>query len=216
MANVKLSAYECRKNLLPKVCMFCGEPAVTRKQRNFAWHPPWVWILILAGILVAAIVALILTKRMTVRVPVCERHEGFWRRRNLVVGLSFLGVAVLEIVAIAISANQPQGQNNDLGGFVCVGGAFLFLAWLVVVAIYSAQGIRPTEITDRSIRLTGVNREFIEALEDDRERDRDEEDDYRRKWNAKRKAEREAEEREPPRPLRPSRDDDDLERRARE
>ena len=47
MATVKLTEYECRKNLLPKVCMFCGEPAVERKQKNFAWHPPWVCILIL-------------------------------------------------------------------------------------------------------------------------------------------------------------------------
>jgi hypothetical protein len=40
MPTVKLSDYECRKNLLPDVCMFCGEPAVTRKSKNFAWHPP--------------------------------------------------------------------------------------------------------------------------------------------------------------------------------
>jgi hypothetical protein len=209
MPNIKLTDYECRKNLLPKVCMFCGQPAVTRKQRNFAWHPPWVWILVLVGILVAAIVAIVLTKRMTVRVPVCEQHEGFWRRRGMTIGFSFLGIVLVEIAAAIGAANLPQGQDN-LGGFVCAGGVFLLLGWLVLVAIYSTRSIRPTEITDRFIRLTGVHPEFIAALEDDRERDRDEEEEYRRQ----RRARRLAEEREQPRAAKRKDYDDDLERRA--
>ena len=215
MSNVRITEFECRKNLLPDVCMFCGRRAVDRKKRTFAWHPPWVWILILAGILVAAIVAMILTKRMTVRVPVCNEHEGFWRRRNLIIGLSFLAMVVAEVVLIAISVSLPPGQNNDPGGFICLGGTAMFLGWLVLVAIYSTRGIRPTEITDRFIRLTGVHRDFIDALEDDRERDQQEEDDYRSKWKEKRRREREADERESPPPSKPRRDDDDLERRAR-
>jgi hypothetical protein len=226
MPNVKLTDFECRKNLLPDVCMFCGRRAVDRKKRTFAWHPPWVWILILVGVLIAAIVAMILTKRMTVRVPVCNEHEGFWRRRNLVVGLSLVAVVVVEVVFIAVAASQPQGQNNDWGGLACGGGAVLFLGWLVLVAIYSQRGLRPTEITDRFIRLTGVNQEFIHALEDDRERDREEEDDYRRQWKERRQKEREADGRdrrcerevdewERPRPPKPRPIDDDLERRAR-
>jgi hypothetical protein len=226
MPNVKLTDFECRKNLLPGVCMFCGRKAVDRKKRTFAWHPPWVWVLILVGILVAAIVAMILTKRMTVRVPVCNEHEGFWRRRNLVVGLSFLAIVVVEVAFIAVATSMPHGQNNDMGGLVCGGGAVLFLGWLVVAAIYSQRGIRPTEITDRFVRLTGVNQKFIDALEDDRERDREEEDEYRRQWKERRRkereldeqsrrGEREADESERSRPTKSRPIDDDLERRAR-
>jgi hypothetical protein len=143
----------------------------------------------------------------------------------MIVGFSFLGVAATVILLIVVSANMPQGQNNDLGGLVCGGSAVLLLGWLVLAAIYSQRGIRPTEITDRYVRLTGVNREFINALEDDRERDRQEEDDYRRKWKERRRAEREADERdrgnerledkrERPRPPKAGPIDDDLERRA--
>jgi hypothetical protein len=212
MPTVKLSEYECKRDLLPQVCTFCGEPAVTRVKRNFAWHPQWVWVLILVNVLIAAIVAMILTKKMTVRVPACDRHEGFWRRKAIILSLTFLIVVAFGIGWIVFAVNQGPG-NDEITGWLCGAGFGVFILWLIVAGVWGAQGVRPTEITDRHIRLTGVHNDFIAALEDDRERDREEEYEYRRK----RRARREAEERERERPpLRDrERDDDDLERRAK-
>jgi hypothetical protein len=36
MATVKLSNYECRRDLLPAVCMQCGAPADVRKSKTFS------------------------------------------------------------------------------------------------------------------------------------------------------------------------------------
>ena len=216
MPSIKLTDYECRKDLLPNLCMFCGVPATEYKKKRFAWHPSWVWILILVSVLIAAILALVLIKRMTVRVPLCERHIGYWKRRGLTLGLSFAAIAVVAIGAIVAMDNKAPGED-ELSGWLCGGSVFLLFAWLVGAAIYQSNGVRPTEITDRFIKLTGVHKDFVDALEDDRERDREEEGAFRRKRRAQRE-QRELDDRptERGRSLERRLEDDDLERRARE
>lgn len=184
MPSVTLSDYECRRGLLPDVCAFCGAPAAGRRERTFSWHPSWVWVLILINLIV---VALVLTKRMTVRVPVCEAHDGFWRRRATILLTSFLLIALFVGAAVAFSMDQPPGGPDLLQTVMCGGGIVLVLAWVVLAAVYSVAGVRPTEITDRDIRLTGLHEDFVAALREERARDRgrrregrygDERDDY--------------------------------------
>lgn len=189
MANIKLSDYECDRGLLPEVCMFCGQPAVTRVRRTFAWHPSWVILLILINLIVMLVVALILTKKMAVRVPACDQHEGYWRRRTLILTLSGFVVAALCVGGIVYLSSLPPAAGDEFTGWICGGGIVLSLAWLVVAVVYSASGVRPTEITDRSIKLTGVHDDFVDALREERARYReggghrrgrygDERDDY--------------------------------------
>jgi hypothetical protein len=211
MARIKLSSYECSRNLLPGVCMFCGEAAAERKAKTFSWHPGWVWVLVLASPLIAFIVAVVLTKRMAVRVPVCAEHAGYWVRRNLILLGSFAVVGILCLGGIMYMSSQPPGPKDDLAGWICGGGIFLFLAWLIVAAVYSSKGVRPDEITDRYIRLTGVHEAFIDALEEDRSRDR--EDRERSRYGDERDDYDDERDRDPPR--RRSYDDDYRPRRRR-
>ncbi len=44
--------------------MCCGADTDVERKRNFIWYPPWVNLLLLFGLLPAAIVAIILTKNM--------------------------------------------------------------------------------------------------------------------------------------------------------
>ena len=46
---------------LPMICMRCGEPATVTRSRNMSWCPPWVGVLLIAGLVPYVIVALILT-----------------------------------------------------------------------------------------------------------------------------------------------------------
>ncbi len=185
MATVRLGRYEVTERLLPLACLRCGTEATVHKQKTFSWHPPWVtililagllpliwlrlgdvpWvtILILAGLLPYAIVAIILTKRMTVHAPLCEqhRHHWLWRTRYVTLGLLwFLGLAIAGIGLLA--------SKGDIAGFVCLGTAVAGLLWLISAAIIQHLAIRPTEITERSISLTNVSPHFIEALREER------------------------------------------------
>src|SRR5262245_25380147 len=176
MPRVRLSKYECSRDLLPPVCAFCGAPAAGVRERKFSWHPSWVWVLIFVHVLVALIVALILTRRMVVRVPVCEQHSGYWSRRMGILTGSFLVLAALALAGVIYVQSEPPRQQDDLIGWLCGGGFIVFFCWVIFAAIYSTRGVRPAEITDRFIRLAGVHEDFVAALEADRDRDADERD----------------------------------------
>src|SRR5262249_42992882 len=111
MARVRLYYEETRAKALPALCMKCGEPATTHVRRTFSWYPQWVFVLVLVAIPVYVIVALILTKRMAVEVPLCDRHRGHWWKRQLIMYLPLLaifGLALLAYVGIA--------QQSEVGG----------------------------------------------------------------------------------------------------
>jgi hypothetical protein len=165
MGVLRLESYEEMREL-PDVCMKCGAPAVLCKNKTFSWFPPWVWLLFFfCGLLPFAIVALVLTKRRTVSVPLCADHKNhwFWRQLVMVAGLLLL---VVGFVAWIAAIDEPRGRNDSLTGLVCVGLFILLLIWLVGAIIAQTTSIRPKEITDKDITLLGVSDVFIQAYED--------------------------------------------------
>jgi hypothetical protein len=174
VTTTKLGRYEVERKALPNLCMRCGAPATVNKVKKFSWYPPWINITILAGLPIAVILALILTKRMTVHVPFCEDHRHHWERRNLIMGLVFLLLLAMAIGAGFLSANV---HNDALIAIAWIAVAVALLALLVCVIVAQSTAIRPTEITDRSITLKGVDQAFADAVMDERDRRAKEQDD---------------------------------------
>jgi hypothetical protein len=170
MPSVRLGRYEIEEYDPPDVCMKCGARSTVVVRRTFAWSPPWIIITILAGLLIYAILAMVMTKRMNVKVPLCQEHKGHWTMRTLSILLGFLGILVFVGLAIFLSS-----EESDLATPVWLLVVALLLAWLVLVIVFQYTAIRPTEITDRSITLTGVSEGYIEALREERG-DSDDED----------------------------------------
>src|SRR5262245_60095643 len=102
MATLHLESYDGEVGDLPDLCMQCGAPSAVRKNKRFSWFPPWVWILLfVCGLVPFAIVALVMTKRRTVNVPLCEAHKNHWLWRQLVVVgglLALIGIFVAFLV----------------------------------------------------------------------------------------------------------------------
>src|SRR4051794_11030028 len=169
MATVKLSKYECRRGLLPQVCMVCGAPADERKSKTFAWHTPLAYLGLLAGLVPFIIIALVLTKRMEVGVPLCAAHRGHWWKRTLFVLGSFFALAAVGIGVFAYQTNQGPGNDSS---WLCLAWVGLLLVWLIAAAIIQSSAIRATEITDDTIKLTKVHPEFAAALREERAHDR--------------------------------------------
>lgn len=180
MATVRLSPLPIEEEDVPDRCMQCGAPAAVYREKTFSWYPPWVYVLLLAGLLPFLIVALVLTKKKRVPVPLCHAHRNHWAWRNAVMLLSFLGLGGLAIAAVVL-VNMAAGPNgfDQYSGFICGGSVVGLIVWLVVVAVLQQTAIRPTEITDDSVTLTGVAKEFVRAYEENRgafrRRDRDDE-----------------------------------------
>src|SRR5262249_33444217 len=118
MAEIRLREYETERDYLPAVCMACGQPASTHIRKTFDWHPLWIIVLILVNLIVYAVVALIMTKRMAVDVPVCERHRGYWWKRYLVM---ILPLPIIVIVGIGLMIALDQPGQGDLTGLACAG-----------------------------------------------------------------------------------------------
>ncbi len=173
MAQVRIRRREVEDGL-PSVCMVCGDDASFDVRRTFRWHPQWVALLILLGLLPYVLVALMLTQRMTVDVPLCTKHRGHWTWRNWV---SYGGLALclvlgfLAILLIGILDDRRGRGAPEAAGFLCAGVGFLGLVWLITVVVIQQIGIRATEITDRDITLTNVSADFEDALLDEQDRD---------------------------------------------
>jgi hypothetical protein len=161
MASVRLGRYEAEDYDLPRVCMRCGARAVTYKQRRFRWFPGWLIVIFPFGILPYIILTEVMTKRMAVWVPYCERHQ----KRPLWPLLVYAGILA---ALVALTIGLMVILQGRAAGFICLGGFLAFLVWCMAAAIIGTPGIRPTEITDKSITLKGVCEEFIAALEADR------------------------------------------------
>src|SRR5438105_983048 len=87
---------------LPDRCVKCNAPAHgQRLVRKLYWHSPFLYLLILASILIYAIVALIVRKRARVEIGICDSAR-FQRRLEIALGwLLGLGGLVLFIVGLA-------------------------------------------------------------------------------------------------------------------
>jgi hypothetical protein len=181
MATIRLRKYELRKYGLPPVCLRCGAPTGEPRHRTFSWSPPWVAILIICGLLPYLIVALILTKKMRMPVPLCRKHRWHWTGRHLIILGSLL--ALIPLVILAVVFTNPAEQ----GAVAVIGFAGGLLLWIILTVILLLTIIRPTEITDESITLAGLSEKFVDAVEEEREeraerrrrRERDEEDEDR-------------------------------------
>lgn len=187
MAQVRLRWDETRRDELPDVCMRCGAPADTHRTRTFSWHPQWVHLLLLGGVLPFLIVALILTKRMRVEVPFCAAHKNHWLVRNAVVWTVFVGLIGLGVGAAVLMDQNGPGGNDPVGGYLCGATVVGLFVWLVTAAILQGTSIRPLEVTTDDVTLTRVARGFVDALRDQRDArrahrredydDKDDEDD---------------------------------------
>jgi hypothetical protein len=147
--------------------MRCGAPATGFDTKKFSWHPQWVWVLLLAGLLPLIIVAMIVTKRMTVRAPFCDEHRNHWTWRSRTMGLTMLAVVVIGLASLIVLGMKSLPE--PLPGLACAGAAVLALVWLVAIIWLQSTSIEAKEITDHHITLNRVASAFCDAVTDQRQ-----------------------------------------------
>ncbi len=142
----------------PNRCVKSNEPAVDRLKRNLSWHHPAIAVAILAGLLIYVLLALILTKRATIHVPLSE--QWFRRRRNAItIGW---GVALLGLAMFIGAFFLPREMSFSilmliLGGIVVAIGGWAYGGLM-------SRIVWPSKIDDQFIHLRGVNKEILAAL----------------------------------------------------
>jgi hypothetical protein len=175
MPQIRLDLEEVEEGL-PPVCMRCGASAAVFKDKVFAWTPQWIGLT--APVLPLCIVlAIVLRKRVKVSVPLCRRHQNHWGWRIWFI-LASAGVLGLVCAAgIGLLVALHPDDNDPAFALVCLGGAVLFLAWLITAAILQSTTIRPLDVTEYGITLASVSQPFVRAVYDARDEEDDEDDD---------------------------------------
>ncbi|MGH9669734.1 MAG: double zinc ribbon domain-containing protein [Terriglobales bacterium] len=143
---------------LPPFCVKCGQPVSGEfLKKKFYWHSPWLYLLILIGLLIYAIIAMILTKHAQLMVPLCDRHRE--RRKNFLIATWVLLLGFIP-GGILVGSLIP---GDDGAGWGFLTGFTLFLAGCVTAAVGSRL-MRATEITETYATFKGVSEQFLAQL----------------------------------------------------
>ena len=136
-------------------CVKTGEPASQSVKRKVTWHPPWITVTILMGILIYAILAIMMTKRATLSFPLSEaayRNRRSWLMRTWIAGL---------LCAVGFVSGFFLLVNQIIFGVVLlIGGAIGGIVCLVV-GQSTASILKPTKITDSHVWLKGVHENLL-------------------------------------------------------
>jgi hypothetical protein len=110
MREIILPADELNEFDLPRVCVVTGQTEnVVFKPVNFAWYPRWVAIFVLINLLIAAIIAFALTKKVKGHLPFTEEAFKAWRTGITLFALSVVAAIGLFIGGIIMLASHSEG-----------------------------------------------------------------------------------------------------------
>jgi len=139
--------------VLPPRCVKCNQPAeLPMKKRNFRWHHPAYYLLVLVNILIYVIVAVVVQKQAKVTVGLCRFHRRRRFQTLLACWLAFLFGIVL-IIASAI-------YHFD---FLIIPGVILIPVGLIFAVLFSRL-LTPVGIDKSQVRLKGCGKAFLESL----------------------------------------------------
>ena len=147
---------------LGDACVKCGAPCDGwRWNKTLYWHEPWVYALIIPGVLIYAICALVLRKSAKVSAGLCPVHR---KRRYtgifLVWVLSLLGLGCF-IGGIGVSANS---KSPELGVAILFAGIAMWIV-AVVVGNVMARVLVPKKIDERYAWYSGADEAYLQTLQ---------------------------------------------------
>jgi hypothetical protein len=138
-------------------CVKCGgiaEPG--HHKRTFRWHPAWMYLFMLPGLLIYAMVVRFAGRRLTTQVPLCANHRKKFANYRLAAIALFI-VVMTEPVLCAYLLPQYIGVGL-LVGFGALIGA--------VASWYRYRSIlRPTLIDHAYGHFKGASESFLQMLE---------------------------------------------------
>ncbi|MEM6295043.1 MAG: hypothetical protein AAGA54_27470 [Myxococcota bacterium] len=136
----------------PDRCVKCNAPAEgIRIKQTVYWHPAWMYLLILPGVLIYAIVAMIERKTYTTEVGLCPKHN---KQRNMM-------RAGAGLLTVASMGSCGAGLSMEVGALLGVSVALFAVG--MGCAIGARNLIRAKKI-DTHYAWLKTGRPFTDAL----------------------------------------------------
>ena len=114
-----------------------------------------LYILALVALLIYAIVAMIVRKKLTMEVPLCDAHWQAWRTKKRIAAALLLGCLPFGIIFNILSPD-----NAGWGWLIAV----IMLFTGLVFAGVASNIIRPTYIDKSYGKFAGVSPAFLSSL----------------------------------------------------
>lgn len=145
---------------LPRVCLITGATeGVEFRKVKFAWYPRWVAFFALPALLVAAILAAVLTKRAKGELPFSPHAYRWWKLgQALFVLVVFAAIAGL--LASVVIATNGSGAVAVAVALVSIAGAIG--AWWGLLRNKTVQVVR---ITDSMLTLKVPSQTAVGAFQ---------------------------------------------------
>lgn len=138
---------------LPQRCVKCNGPVTLPvKQKTYYWHASGWYFLILLNILIYALVAFFVRKKVKISPGLCDMHKK--RKSTLVFGSLGLFV-ILFMTGVVMVGGKTAGIS-----ILCFIGSLVAL----IVMMISSRTIYPIEIHDRAASFKGCGKEFLQSL----------------------------------------------------
>jgi hypothetical protein len=152
--NLLIASYDA---VLPLYCVKCGRPAeVNTLRKKFSWHPQWVYIFVLLALLIYVVLALVMSKRISLQIPLCAQHFEKYRTFRLAAAILLLGCIPEMVFA---GAYLPE----NLMGYGIAAGILALIAGLLCSILASAL-LRPTLIDDHYGYFANASQQFLQHL----------------------------------------------------
>lgn len=143
---------------LPSVCVKSGVPIEGRGiVRKMSWHTPWLALLFLLGAigaLIYVVLALVLSKKATIEIPLSSEEKSRRNTRLLIWWIIGLGAIALMVGCFVALINV---RNNGAVFGLCLFGSFISMLAALLGGQSAARILRPTKITDTHVWLRGVH-----------------------------------------------------------
>lgn len=140
-----------RDAAFPARCVKCNAPVQLSqmRERNFHWHTPALYLLVLLNLLIYVIVALAVRKRVRYRVGLCERHL---RLRRIFIALAWSWLPAVVLLYFV-------SQDINLSVLVFLGAMALTCIGIAESRVMVARGI-----DDRTVRFSSCGKAFLDSL----------------------------------------------------
>ncbi|HEY9104549.1 J domain-containing protein [Chitinimonas sp.] len=137
----------------PHRCVRCNADVATpSKQRTYYWHSPWLLLIALINLLIYAIIAMIVRRKVKVSPALCKTHQA--GRNRIILGI-WAGVALSVGLAVV------GGVEDSAGLF-----ALSMLALLITAIFGCIKGplLRAKRIDTNAARFSGAGTAFLDGL----------------------------------------------------
>lgn len=143
---------------LPSRCVKCNSSVeVEMRKRTLYWYPQWTFLLIFLNILIFAVVAMCVRRKVSLTYGLCARHRML-RTWGMLGG--FGGVA-LGIVLLILAANYAGANGPETWIYIA---ALVVIVGAIAAGLIMAHIFRVEVIRNGSAWLRGVSKDFLETL----------------------------------------------------